>query len=105
MIVTKRAKGGQANAAVVVESGTRDQLLEVGKQCVDHFLGEFKAALCYVFGSPKDFARTNWNAEEGLADECWIWYVGVPLAGGDYMPMELGPVSYANCPGHVYARR
>lgn len=105
MVVTKQAKGGQANAAVVVESGTKDQLLRVGKGCVDHFLHEFKAAFCYVFGSSKDFSRTTWNTDEGLADECWIWYLGVPLSGGEYLPMEMGPISYSHCPGRVYARR
>lgn len=105
MLVTKKAKGGQANA-VVVASGTPTQLLDVGKGCVEHFRRTYKAAFCYVFGSQADFAVTTWNEQEGLVDKCWIWYVGIPLAGGDYMPMEMGGISYQQdrCPGKVYPK-
>ncbi|MFF5224979.1 hypothetical protein [Dactylosporangium sp. NPDC000521] len=105
MSVTKKVKGGQANAAVVA-GGTPAQLLDAGKGCVDHFRKTYKAAYCYVFGSQADFATTTWNDPEGLADKCWIWYVGIPLAGGDYMPMEMGGISYQQdrCPGKVYPK-
>jgi hypothetical protein len=105
MSVTKQAKGGQANAAAVA-SGTSAPLLDLGKGCVDYFRRAYKAAFCYMFGSQADFATTTWNDQEGLADKCWIWYVGIPLAGGDYMSIEMGGISYQQdrCPGKEYPR-
>lgn len=99
--VDKEAKGGQANVAVVAESTDVQVLQEVGLGCVDHYLQEQKAAFCHVWGSELDYAARD---PQGIGDlMCWVYFIGVPLAGGEPIVTEGGAVGYtvSACPGGV----
>lgn len=79
--VNKVNKGGQANVFVVAGLTDPDALLDVANSCVEHYLGEQKAAFCHVWGTEANFAARD---PQGVGDLlCWTHYVGVPLAGGD----------------------
>ncbi|MFG1833874.1 hypothetical protein [Micromonospora chersina] len=100
--VNKENKGGQANVELVAGSNDLKTLERVGRECVEVFLKEQKAAFCKVFGSEADYkARDLRKAGDS---NCWAWYVGVPLAGGEAMATEGGEVGYVaeRCPGKLY---
>ena len=79
--VNKATKGGQANVFVVAGLTDPDALLNVANGCVEHYLGEQKAAFCHVWGTEANFAARD---PQGVGELlCWTHYVGVPLAGGD----------------------
>ena len=100
-VVNKEGKGGQANVAVVAESTDLELLKQVGLRCVDHFLSEQKAAYCQVWGSEVDYlARDPLGMDEVV---CWIYFVGVPLNGGEVQVSESSNITYglSGCPGGV----
>ncbi|MBC8988935.1 hypothetical protein [Micromonospora chalcea] len=100
--VNKENKGGQANVELVAESTDLKALERVGRECVEAFLKEQKAAFCKVFGNEADYkARDPRRAGDS---NCWAWYVGVPLAGGEAVVTEGGEASYVveRCPGKLY---
>lgn len=99
--VNKEHKGGQANAAIVAESTDLEVLKSVGLGCIDHYLQEQKAAFCQVWGSEADYESRD---PQGVGDLfCWVYYMGVPLNGGEPTIMDAGPVDYtvSACPGGV----
>jgi hypothetical protein len=79
--VNKVNKGGQANVFVVAGLTDPDALLDVANGCVEHYLGEQKAAFCHVWGTEANFAARDPQEVGDLL--CWTHYVGVPLAGGN----------------------
>ena len=96
---TKENKGGQSNPFIVAEGVPYEQLEQVALECVEHFLNETKAAFCQVWPTQVDFDARHSISADLLS--CWLYYVGVPLNGGD--PMIQGPtaVDYhvEGCPG------
>jgi hypothetical protein len=103
--VTKRAKGGQANVVFVVPMRLpTSRLKDLSVACARDFVGDYRAAFCEVFGSEKDYKVAKVDPVEGLASKCWVWYSGIPLAGGDPQVTEMGAVAYEvdDCPGGAY---
>lgn len=98
--LSKEAKGGQTDAEVVAEGVPFEQLEQVGRECVDHFLGQTKAAFCHVWGSQADYDVSTTILEGYIS--CWAFHVGVPLNGGDPI-VTKGDISYwvDGCPGGV----
>ncbi|MFE9958968.1 hypothetical protein [Micromonospora sp. NPDC005299] len=100
--VNKQNKGGQANVELVAGSNDLKSLERVGRECVKVFLREQKAAFCKVFGTEADYkARDLRKAGDS---NCWAWYVGVPLAGGEPMVTEGSEIGYVaeHCPGKLH---
>ncbi|MDQ1250845.1 MAG: hypothetical protein QG597_5225 [Actinomycetota bacterium] len=96
--VVKKNKGGQANVHIVGGVTDYPTLKRLGLECVEHFLGEQKAAYCHVWGTDADYeARDPQNAGDTL---CWTHYIGVPLMGGDpsVMAGELFTLKIERCP-------
>lgn len=100
--VNKQSKGGQANVELVAGSNDLKALERVGRECVEVFLREQKAAFCKVFGTEADYKARDLRK---VGDSnCWAWYVGVPLAGGEPGFTEGSEIGYAaeRCPGKLY---
>lgn len=101
--VSKVAKGGQADVEIVVGINDMNTLKAVGIQCVDHFLTEQKAAYCRIWASDTDYGARD---PEGIGDNrCWMWFLGIPLIGGELQVYETSPSGYTleGCPGGVLA--
>jgi hypothetical protein len=100
--VNKKYKGGQANVFVVAPSTDVDALERVGRECVEHFLQEQKAAFCHVWGSQANFEARDPRRNDEL--RCWTHYIGVPLVGGDPYVTTAASYSYKieGCPTRVF---
>jgi hypothetical protein len=100
--VNKQNKGGQANVELIAGSNDLKTLERIGRECVNAFLREQKAAFCKVFGTLADYQARDLRKTGD--SNCWAWYVGVPLAGGEPIVTEGGEIGYVaeRCPGKLF---
>ncbi|PMR62151.1 hypothetical protein C1A38_05300 [Verrucosispora sp. ts21] len=100
--VNKHNKGGQANVEMVAGTNDLTTLERLGHECVDAFLRQQTAAFCKVFGTDADY-RSRDLRKVGDSN-CWAFYVGVPLTGGEPIVTAGDEFGYdaERCPGKLY---